>query len=180
MIITFILIFVAIVLPLGLLWLAKGSMVPSSLLENPAQHLRYVDVEAFRNLIDPAEEEYLRQRLVTSEFRKIQRERLFAAVDYIAGAAHNAALLVRLAEAARHSSDSATVLAAEKLLASAIQLRLYAFRAIIQLYFEILLPGSRSSSLIMVERYESLTRQVIMLGLQYPVPGVSATALIQS
>jgi hypothetical protein len=32
----------------------------------------------------------------------------------------------------------------------------------------------------MVERYESLTRQVIMLGLQYPVPGVSATALIQS
>jgi len=179
MIITFTLVFVAILLPLCLLWLAKGRMVPLSLLEDPTKHFRYVDVEAFRNLIDPAEEEYLRKRLAASEFRRIQRERLFAAVDYVSGAAHNAALLVRVAEAAQHSSDSATVSSAEKLLQSAIQLRLYALNAMARLYLRMVFPGLRSSSAIMVERYESLTRQVVMLGLQYPGTGVSATALIQ-
>ena len=112
MIITITLVLVAVLLPLGLIGLAKGRVVPSALLEDPGLHLRYVDVDAFRNLIDPAEEEYLRLRLSHSDFRKIHRERLRAAVDYVSGAAHNAALLVRLAEVARSSSDPATAAAA--------------------------------------------------------------------
>ena len=35
-----------------------------------------IDVEAFRNLTDPAEDEYLRLRLPASEFRAVRRERL--------------------------------------------------------------------------------------------------------
>jgi hypothetical protein len=179
MMITFFLVLAAVLMSVGLWWLAKGRAVPASLLENPAAHFRYVDVEAFRNLIDPAEEEYLRQRLAAADFRRIQRERLRAAVDYVFGAAHNAALLVRVAEAAQQSPDPATVSAAGKLLESAIQLRLNAFNAVVRLYLGMVLPASRSSSIAMVERYESLTRQVVMLGLQTPVPGISSTALIQ-
>ena len=39
------------------------------------EQLRSVDLRAFRNLMDPEEEDYLRQHLPAAEFRRIQRER---------------------------------------------------------------------------------------------------------
>jgi hypothetical protein len=133
-----------------------------------------VDIEAFRNLIDPTEEDFLRSRLPPAEFRKIQRERLRAAVEYVSCAAQNAAILLRLGEAARNSPDPATAEAAEKVVDHAIRLRLYAFQAIPRLYVGIIFPGWQASSLRVVETYEQVTRQVVRLGLQYPVGGVSA------
>jgi len=168
-------IFVVIgLLALGLLFQLKRGHTSARVLENLAGHIRSVDIEAFRNLIDPEEEDFLRHRLPPAEFRKIQRERLRAAVEYISCAAQNAATLLRLGEAARGSPDPATAEAAEKLVDHAIRLRLYAFQAIPRLYFGIILPGWHPSSLRVVESYEQLTRQVVRLGLQYPVQGVSA------
>jgi hypothetical protein len=43
--------------------LAKGPTPSASILENPTEHMRAVDVEAFRNLVDPDEEEFLRTNL---------------------------------------------------------------------------------------------------------------------
>jgi hypothetical protein len=174
MTITIILVFVALLALLFLIWQAKGRTSVSAVLENPAHHLRSVDVEAFRNLVDPGEEDYLRKRLAPGVFRKIRRERLLAAVEYVRGAAHNAAVLMRLAEAARRSQDVATAEAADKLVATAIQLRLYALQATVRLYLGIVVPGAHISSVCIADRYEQITRQVVMLGLQYPVPGVSA------
>jgi hypothetical protein len=156
-----------------LLWFRRGN-ASSHVLENPAEHLRSVDIEAFRNLIDPDEEDYLRSRLPAAEFRRIQRERLRSALEYISCAARNAAILLRIGEAARRSPDPATAEAAEKLVDQAIRLRLYAFQAIPQLYIGIVFPGWHPASLRVVESYEQVTRQVVRLGLQYPVRGVSA------
>jgi len=175
MTITIILVCVALLALMLLLWLAKGQAATPQLLENPTHHLRSVDIEAFRNLIDPAEEDFLRRSLPAAEFRKIQRERLRAAVEYVSGAAHNAAVLLRIGEAARRSPDPATAEAAEKLVDNAIRLRLYAFRAMAMLYLGMVLPGARISPVPIAERYEQMTRLVIMLGvLQYPTRGVSA------
>ncbi len=174
MTITIIVSLVAVLALLSLVWQVKGRTPVSSLQANPADHLRSVDVEAFRNLVDPMEEEYLRERLAPPVFRKIQRERLLAAVDYVRGASHNAAVLMSLAEAARRSADPATAEAAEKLITNAIQLRLYALQAMGRLYLGIVLPGSHTASVRIAERYEQITRQVVMLGLQYPAAGVSA------
>jgi len=168
-------IFVVIgLLALGLLFQLRRGHASPRLMEDPAAHLRSVDIEAFRNLIDPAEEDFLRRHLPPAEFRKIQRERLRAALEYISCAAQNAAILLRLGEAARSSPDPATAEAAEKLVDQAIRLRLYAFQAIPRLYIGIISPGWHPSSLRVVESYEQVTRQVVRLGLQYPVPGVSA------
>lgn len=158
----------------GLLLQLRRGRASRRAMENPTEHLRYVDIAAFRNLIDPAEEDFLRSRLPPSEFRKIQRERLRAAVEYISCSAQNAAILLRMGEAACHSPDPATVEAAEKVVDQAIRLRLYAFQAIPRLYVGIIFPGWRASSLRVVETYEQVTRQVVRLGLQYPVGGVSA------
>jgi hypothetical protein len=174
MTITIILVFVTLLVLLFFVGQVKGRTSIAAVRENPAQHLRSVDVDAFRNLIDPEEEDYLRQRLEPTVFRKIQRERLWAAVEYVQGASHNAAVLMRLAEAARQSSDPATAKAADRLIANAIQLRLYALQAVARLYLGIVLPGAHITSIRIAERYEQIMRQVVMLGLQYPVAGVSA------
>lgn len=159
---------------LVLLRLAKGQASAPNLLENPSAHIRSVDIEAFRNLIDPEEEEFLRASLRAPDFRRIQRERLLAAVEYISVAAQNAAVLLRIGEAARNSPHPATAAAAEILVENAIRLRLYAFQAIARLYVAMVLPGARVSVVRIAERYEQLTRQVVMLGLQYPTRGVSS------
>jgi hypothetical protein len=161
MIITLILVSVAS-LALGLLIrLAKGRGLPGRVLENPTEHMRAVDLEAFRNLVDPDEEEFLRTNLPSAEFRRIQRERLRAAVEYVSCAAQNAAVLLRLADAGRRSPDPATAL--------------YALKAIPKLYLGMALPGARISAVGIAERYEQMTRLVVLLGcLQYPTRGVSA------
>jgi hypothetical protein len=168
-------IFVAIgILALGVLLQLRRGHASARVLENPAQHIQSVDIEAFRNLIDPAEEDFLRRNLPPAEFRVIQRERLRAGVQYIFCAAQNAAILLRVGDAARSSPDPATVEAAQELVDHAIRLRLYAFQAIPWLYIGMIFPGWRPSSLRVVEIYEQVTRQVVRLGLQYPVEGVSA------
>jgi len=155
--------------------LTEGLALSTNVLEEPAEHIRAVDVEAFRNLIDPGEEEYLRTNLSPAEFRRIQRERLRAAVEYVSCAAHNAAILLRLADAGRRSSNPATAEAAQKLVDNALRLRLYALHAIPRLYLGMILPGSRISPVRVVDRYEQMTRLVVLLGcLQYPTRGVSA------
>jgi len=175
MTIALILVVVAFLALAVLFRIAKGQASADKLLDNPSQHMRSVDIEAFRNLIDPEEEEFLRRNLTASEFRTVQRERLLAAAEYVAGAAHNAALLLRLGEAARHSTDPATAQAAEKLIDNALRLRLYAFQVLARLYVGTIIPGVRISPVRIAERYEQMTREVVMLGcLQYPTRGVSA------
>jgi len=176
MIITPILIVVLAVLGLlAILWLAKSLVLVPRLPEDPAAHMRSVDVEAFRNLVDPAEALFLRSSLSPRQFRKIQRERLQAAVEYVSGAAHNAAILLRIGQAARLSADPATAEAARKLVDNAIQLRLYSLKAITRLYLAMLLPATPISPAPLAERYEQMTRLVVLLGcLQYPTRGISA------
>jgi hypothetical protein len=155
--------------------LTKRRAFAAEVLENPTEHMRAVDVEAFRNLVDPDEEEFLRTHLPPAVFRKIQRERLRAAVEYVSCAAQNAAILLRLADAGRRSSDPATAEAAQKLVDNALRLRLYALHAIPRLYLGMILPGSRISPVRIAESYEQMTRLVVLLGcLQYPTRGVTA------
>ena len=93
-----------------------------------------LDIEAFRNLVDPREDEYLRRRLQPSEFRRIQRERLRAAATYIRIAGHNAGVLVTIGQAALASSDAATVDAAHQLVDNALLLRRNATLAMLRIY----------------------------------------------
>ena len=123
-----------------------------------------VDIEAFRNLIDPNEEEYLRARLKPAEFRRIQRQRLAAAVEYIHGASKNAGILLRMADAARQSGDPAVMKSAEKLVEQATQLRLYAYQTVPRLYFAMAFPGWRVSPMQVAEGYEEMRRQAVFLG----------------
>jgi hypothetical protein len=152
----------ALSVPVGIR-LAKGRAVAPRI-----EQIRSVDLRAFRNLMDPEEEQYLRRHLPPADFRRIQRQRLRAAVEYINCAAFNAAVLTHFAEAARRSPDPVTAQAAAKLIDNAIRLRSYAFRAIPKLYLAMIFPGRGVSPARVAESYELMTRQVVLLGLQYP------------
>jgi len=172
---TFTILFILLAI-LALFFLArvvKGQSLEIQI-QNPAGQLRSVDVQAFRNLIDPQEEDFLRTRLRPAEFRKIQRERLRAAIEYISCASHNAGVLLRLSDAASQSSEPATVAAAERLRENATRLRLNALQATGRLYLALAFPSAPAYAARVAESYEQMTRQVVMLGLKYPTHGASA------
>jgi hypothetical protein len=143
-----------------------------------AGQLVAVDIEAFRNLIDPTEEQYLRQHLSHRQFRRIQRARLLATTDYVRRASHNAAILLRMGEAARHNPDSRIADAGQRLVDDAVRLRMFALFSITQLYLGIALPGVHISAGSLAENYQQLrglaSQVMVMQRPQPPSPLVAA------
>ena len=115
MILTCVLVVLAVLAFIFLVQLAQGRGFSSVAVADHKIQIRPVDVRAFRNLIDPAEEDYLRRNLPRAEFAAVHRARLRAAIIYIASASHNAAVLMRIGEAARRSPEHAIVQAGDKL-----------------------------------------------------------------
>lgn len=144
-----------------LLWVAaRGQAAAVRELDELAGHTRPVDLAAFRNLVDPAEEAYLRAHLPPRVFREVQRERLRAAAEYVARAAQNAAVLLRLGQAMRHAEGAEVSGAARELMENALRLRVYALLALMLLYARMAVPGARLSPTGIVDRYEGLVERL--------------------
>jgi len=122
-----------------------------------------VDLAAFQNLIASDEESFLREHLPAADFRKVQRLRMIAALDYIRRTAHNASVLLQLGEAARASSDPQISLAGQELMDSALHLRMIAMMAQGQCYVRILLPTAQLSPDKLLKDYRLLTERVTRL-----------------
>lgn|SRR5215467_5308609 len=137
--------------------LARGRSASVHSLEDLSGQTHPVDIEAFRNLIDPAEEEFLRSNLSPQKFRAVRRERLRATLDYVQCASHNAAVLLRLGEGARESADPRVAQAAQHLIDSAIRLRLNALLAMPKLYLGIAIPGARLTPNGLIDGYQQLS-----------------------
>ncbi len=138
-----------------------------------------VDLDAFRNLIDPAQEAFLRGRVSAAQFRRVQRERLRAALEYVGRAAHNAAILVRLGEAARASSDPEVAHSGQELVNRALQMRLYAQMARLQIWLLIAFPQAHPSLAAVIESYQTLRERVAHLArLQRPAYATRVVAAL--
>jgi len=122
-----------------------------------------VDLEAFRNLTDPQEEQYLREELEPAEFRTLERERLRAALEYVKRAAGNASILLRVGEAARRDANPEIARAAGELAECAFKLRMYALLAEGLLHVRMLVPDARWSPVRVARDYQGLREQVARL-----------------
>ncbi len=147
----------------ALVFLARGHWLSRAVAVAHPSQLQPIDVDAFRNLTDESEEAYLREKLPFGEFRRVHRERMLAAVDYVRGAYRNAGILVQIAQAARESTDTAISEAAGNLFENAVQLRWYAFQVIPRLYLGVLLPGRSHAPRRLVDKYDTLARQALVL-----------------
>ena len=175
MILAFLFVLVGLLALLLIIFSARGQFTTGGDLDELASQLRPVDIDAFRNLIATSEQQYLREHLPPAEFRALHRQRMLAATEYIRCAAQNAAILIRLGEAARHNPDPAVTAAAEKLLENAFHLRLYAFQVVPRLYVAMIFPQISSSPYALADTYDTMARQVVLLGcLQYPTHGMSS------
>src|SRR5579863_879740 len=142
-----------------------------------ASQIQPIDIEAFRNLVDPAEEAYLRHRLADSEFRVVRRERLRAMAAYVRTAGGNAAVLVRLGQDAMAASDARTAEAARQLVDNALLLRRNAAFALFRIHLALAWPNSGLAAEPVLERYEQLNSSAMLLGrLQNPAAPVRIAA----
>jgi hypothetical protein len=141
--------------------------------------IRPIDVEAFRNLINPAEDDYLRRRLPRAQFRLVRRERLRAMAAYVRVAGSNASVLVRVGEAALASGDTQLAAAALLLVNDALLLRRNTMVALLRIYLALAWPNSEFAAVRVVDRYERLSGTAMLLGrLQNPRAAVRLSALI--
>ncbi len=142
-----------------------------------ATQIQPIDVEAFRNLVDPAEDDYLRQRLPASEFRAVRRERLRAMAAYIQAANRNARVLVSMGQAALTADDAPTAEAARRLVDNALLLRRNAAFALLRIYVAMAWPNSGLAATPVLHRYEQLNGSAMLLGrLQNPAAPVRISA----
>ena len=127
--------------------------------------IRSLDIEAFRNLVDPAEEAFLRCTLSPKEFRAIKRERAWAAFAYVRCAGRAAVLFARAGQAAQRSSDPHIAESGMHIAHRALRLRLYSLQAGIRLLGQAILPSASNrppSSLI--DEYERTAETLLRLG----------------
>jgi len=160
---TALLIAFAVLVALTLLWATRRYSQPLPDLLALEGYTRRVDLAAFRNLIDPAEEGYLRERLSARQFRAVQRRRMRAALEYVGRTAHNAAILLRVAGAARRDRNPEVAAAARELENDALLLIVNARLATLVLYARILMPGKRISLTRVTNGYENLTQDLVRL-----------------
>lgn len=131
---------------------------------DPAEQIEPIDLEAFRNLVDPDEAKYLRQCLPMSEFRRVQRERLLAAAAYVKIAARNAAVLAGIGQNVLATGDPSTLGAAQQLIESALVLRRNSALAMIRIYLEFVWPKSGLAAASVLRAYEKLDGRAMLLG----------------
>jgi len=134
-----------------------------------AGQIQPIDVQAFRRLLDPAEDDYLRRRLPAAEFRVVQRQRLRATAAYVQAAGRNAAVLVRVGQGASTAADAHTAEAARQLVDNALLLRRNAAFALLRIYVALAWPNSGQPVAPILGDYERLNGSAMLLGrLQNP------------
>lgn len=142
-----------------------------------ATELQPVDVEAFRNLADPNDCEYLRDRLPRAEFRQVQRMRLLAMAAYVQAVGRNAVVLIRIGQLAMNSDQPEMLKAARKLTDEAMLLRRNASVAMLRIYSGLIWPNAGFAAAPILEGYERLSGSAMLLGrLQNPTATVRICA----
>ena len=149
---------------LGLMFLVRVTFLGTQQRSVLGQQLEPIDLEAFRNLVDPAETAYLRHRLPASEFRMVQRARLRAMASYVHAAGQNAAALVRIGQSALAGNNPQTAGAARELLDNALLLRRNATFALFKIYVALAWPNAGLAADRILHSYERLNGSAMLLG----------------
>jgi hypothetical protein len=159
---TLIFVFIAVVLLILFAYFAMRRTQDVPDLDRASAAIRSLDIEAFRNLVDPEEEAFLRANLPVAEFKKIKRERARAALAYVRALSRASLQFARFGDAARRSPDPAIAASGKQIADSAIYLRLRALDAGAQLMLAAAFPSldlHRARSL--VQQYDRATYLLI-------------------
>ena len=116
-----------------------------------------VDLEAFENLADPEEEQFLRNNLSPADFRRVQRTRLRAAKLYVAVLSRNAAVLVSVGQSARSNADPNIAATGQEIVQRAIRLKIWCLVSLLRIDAAFLCPAYLSPSSRIANQYMQVT-----------------------
>jgi hypothetical protein len=179
MAIVLVIVFAALLAALFFIRVSRGHADAIANLDELSGRTQHVDLEAFRNLINPDETAFLRKNLPPPDFRIVHRIRTQAAAEYVQRIAQNAAVLLRLGQAARTHRDPEVARAAQFMIERALVVRIIAMQALIKLRLQILLPGIDLSTAAVFDRYGRLTESVALFTrLQRPTYSAHVLAML--
>jgi len=120
--------------------LAVGRHRDVHYVERALATIRALDIEAFRNLVSPDEEEYLRANLSPGKFRQIKRERTRAALAYVSLLSEVSLQFARFGSAVQQNPDPAIAELGRQIATSGIYLRLRTIEARARLSLALAFP----------------------------------------
>ena len=159
---TFMITFIGIVviLLLGIvLFGAIGAARKLRKFEDLQKRLQAVNTDALRNLLDPAQDSYLAQRLTPAQLRSVRRERAIVAIEYVWKIGRNAALIMSAAELASRSQSPEVAASAVRIANAALRTRFLALQTMGKLAIGVLLPG-RPVGESVLQRYVNLDSDI--------------------
>ncbi len=109
-----------------LIYFAVKRNVSAIGIESPQKLMNSLDIEAFRNLVDPEEEAFLQASLPADRFKSVHRERAWAAFAYARTLSQIALEFSRFGNAVSQSSDPGTADLGKELANAAVHLRISA------------------------------------------------------
>lgn len=152
----FVLIACALLLSFAYLAARRSKGLPD--IDHALTTIQSLDIEAFRNLVDPEEEAFLRARLPVQEFRRIKRERALAALAYVKALSHASLQVARFGDMAQRSPDPAIAASGRQIANSATYLRLRTLDARVQLTLSATFPAFAPYPLrSLLEQYDRAT-----------------------
>jgi hypothetical protein len=131
---------IAGVVAAALIYLAARRNLESSDIEKARLLMANLDIEAFRNLVDPEEDAFLQAVLPADQFRKIKRERAWAAFAYVRTLSLIALEFSRFGHALRHSPDPSLADLGRQVASGAVHLRVLALQATGRLFIAATFP----------------------------------------
>ncbi len=138
-------------------YIARRSVLSSQSYDELSRQVVPVDIAAFRNLVDENETRFLREHLAPAAFRAVQRQRQIAVLAYVRAVAHNAALLIAMADPARTHPNSEVASIARAVVEQALQLRIRSLLLLVKLWAGIALPGLSVAGSSIVDRYQNVS-----------------------
>jgi hypothetical protein len=132
------------VIALAIVWslLVQNSQTRTFTVRDWEEKKHPIDVQVFRNLVDPKEEHYLELALPLDRFTSFHRRRTRLALRMVILAKENAEMLTRLAVCAKTKNDPVLTREAERLIAAATLLRFNLLLAKYCLCIRWAFPGS--------------------------------------
>ena len=121
---------------------------------------RPTDLDAFLNLVDSEEENYLRSVLNPSDFALVHRSRMAAAITYVFNVMHNAGIILALGEAAQRHEDREVAELGKDLANNAIRLRINGYAALYRLGISYLRPSTVPAVASVIQRYRAIERSI--------------------
>jgi hypothetical protein len=118
-----------------------------------------VDVLAFRNLMDPDQDQFLRTSLPAPEYRRLKRMRNGTAVSYVLTVYENAATLIRLGEALQR--QPATFEDGLRIVDLALKNRISAALLLVKLGIGWLSPGRDLNADVLTAEYSQLRENIV-------------------